>query len=152
MKRASIVLVALLALGLPMVAQAQSDDSAPYGPPDYNDVENGQALQLASYILAPFGFALEWTVTRPLHHLATKTPVAPVLSGDTNIKYFGENSNADRLPAGTFAPFQMPANPNSMESDSTPPSYYDRNVLPPAPSNPRSVQSGASSGGQPSLH
>ncbi|MBF6560495.1 MAG: hypothetical protein IVW56_09410 [Candidatus Binataceae bacterium] len=141
MKRVLIIVAMLLAIGLPRLAHAQNEDDANYGAaPDYNDVENGQLLQVASYILAPFGYALEWTVTRPLYHLATRTPLAPVLSGDVDIKYFDENSNADRLPPGTFAPFEMPANPNSMESDATPPAVYDRNVLPPVPS---SVYSGA---------
>jgi hypothetical protein len=135
MKRALTVFAMLLAIGLPRLAHAQLEEISNSAPQDYNDVENGQALQLASYILAPFGYALEWTVTRPLHHLATQTALAPVLSGDDNMKYFGENSNADRLPPGTFAPFRMPDNPNSMESDATPPEVYDRNVLPPVPSS-----------------
>ena len=145
------MLAALLAIGVPAVTHAQSLYTKTYGEEDYNDVENGQALQVASYILAPFGYALEWGVTRPLHHLATDTSLAPVLSGDTDIKYFGETANADRLPPGTFAPFQMPANPNAMESDTTPAYQYDRNVLPSAPSSPSPQQYDRSSG-QPSLH
>jgi hypothetical protein len=134
MKRALISLLALLALAMPQAARAQSrtynyndysnslDDEL--GPPPYNDVDNGQLLQLASYVLAPFGYALEWTVTRPMHHLATDTPLAPALSGDTEIRYFGETNNADMLPQSTFAPFQMPANPNAIDSSTASSSTY----------------------------
>jgi len=125
----------LLALTLPRLAHAQYgeiDDE--YGPPPYNDVEDGQLLRIAGYVLAPFGYALEWTVTRPLHQLATDSSLAPVLSGDTDIKYFGETANADRLPPSTFAPFVMPANPNYIESDAASRSYNQPVNLPPPPS------------------
>ena len=38
---------------------------------------------MVSYFIAPIGYALEWGVTRPLHYLATKTSLAPMMSGDT---------------------------------------------------------------------
>jgi hypothetical protein len=134
MKRAAICLLALLALTVPRLAHAQYTIDDNYGPPPYNDVEDGQALRIAGYILAPFGFALEWGLTRPLHDAATNTPLKPILSGDTDIKYFGETSNADQLPSSTFAPFVMPANPNAIESEGTSHAYYRHsNVLPPVP-------------------
>jgi hypothetical protein len=119
MKRALMALAAMVLLSLPALAHAQfyGDDDTEWGPPPYNDVDNGQLLQIFSYTLAPFGYALEWGVTRPLYHLATQTPLAPVLSGDTDVRYFGETSNAALLPPNTFAPFKMPANPNAMEPD-----------------------------------
>ena len=40
-------------------------------------------LKVFSYVIAPIGYALEWGVTRPLHYLATKTSLAPAISGDT---------------------------------------------------------------------
>jgi len=128
-----------------------SDDED--GPPPYNDVEDGQALRVAGYILAPFGYALEWTLTRPLHYVATDTAAKPVLSGDTDIKYFGETSNSDYLPPGTFAPFTMPANPNAMVPDGNTASNYKRgNVLPPVPPAQAAAPSAPTSGGQPALH
>lgn len=137
MKRAAICFLTLLALTLPRLAHAQYTIDDEYGPPPYNDVEDGQALRVAAYILAPFGYALEWGLTRPLHYAATDTPLAPVLSGDTDIKYFGETTNSDRLPANTFAPFRVPANPNAIDpsSDATAAAAYRyrSNVLPPAP-------------------
>lgn len=158
MKRASIYLLALLAMAVPRLAHAQYsqsnniiDDEAPQ---PYNDVEDGQALRIAGYILAPFGYALEWTLTRPMHYLATDTALSPVLSGDTDMRYFGETGNSDRLPPETFAPFRMPANPNAIVSDSTPPPEPQamapsrRNVLPPVPS----YVAPPYSSGQPALH
>ena len=134
MKRTAIALLTLLALTLPRLAHAQFTTDEDNGPPPYNDVEDGQALRLAGYFLAPLGFALEWTVMRPLHGAATDSPLRPILSGDTDVKYFGETTNADLLPPDTFAPFVMPANPNAIESDATPHVYYrGRNVLPPVP-------------------
>jgi len=136
MRRGAILLfLGLLALILPRVVHAQYSSDDEYGPPPYNDVEDGQALRIAGYILAPFGYALEWGLTRPLHYAATDTAAAPVLSGDTDIKYFGETGNANRLPPNTFAPFRMPANPNAIESDSASAAYRPpSNTLPPAPS------------------
>ena len=153
MKRAIICLLTLLALAMPRLARAQYSIDDDYGPPPYNDVEDGQLLRIAGYILAPFGYALEWTVTRPLHHLATDTPLAPVLSGDTDIKYFGETSNADLLPPGTFAAFQVPANPNAIDSDGTSSTYYRRtNVLPPVPAAQGYRIRPYTSASQPALH
>jgi len=136
MKRYAIVLLTLLALTSPRLARAQyaDVDTADYGAPPYNDVEDGQALRIAGYILAPFGYALEWGLTRPMHHLATDSPLAPALNGDTDIRYFGETANADRLPPGTFAPFTMPANPNYIESDAASRNIYNQPAdLPPPP-------------------
>jgi hypothetical protein len=153
MKRALICLVTLVALTLPRLADAQFTSDDDNGPPPYNDVEDGQALRIAGYILAPFGYALEWTVTRPLHYVATDTAAKPVLSGDTDIKYFGETSNSDYLPPATFAPFKMPANPNAMVPDgNTTANYEQRNGLPPVRPNQAAPPSAPASGGQPALH
>jgi hypothetical protein len=159
MKRAAICLLTLLALAMPRLARAQDWYNQDNGPPPYNDVEDGQMLRIAGYILAPFGYALEWGLTRPLHHAATDTPLAPVLSGDTEVKYFGQTSNADRLPPQTFAPFRMPANPNAVDSGGSSSTYYQQtNVLPPVPSSegyfPQPYRPGApyQPGGQSALH
>jgi hypothetical protein len=155
MKRAAICLLTLLAIATPRLARAQDWYDPDEGPPPYNDVEDGQALRIAGYVLAPFGFVLEWGLTRPLHHVATDTALAPMLSGDTEIRYFGQTSNADLLPPGTFAPFQVPANPNSIDFSNSPPLpayYHAPNVLPPVPSS-RVYQAPAyAPGGQSALH
>jgi len=152
MKRAAICLLALLALSLPHLSHAQDFDDE-YGPPPYNDVEDGQVLRLAGYILAPFGYALEWGVTRPMHYAATDTALKPVLSGDTEVKYFGQTSNADRLPPSTFAPFVVPANPNAIESDASSAPYQNRsNILPPVPPSQGYRALSYTPGGQSALH
>jgi hypothetical protein len=115
MKRAFLSLAIIVALAVARPCMAQYDDESRNGA--YNDVQNGQPLQIVGYALTPLGMALEWGVTRPLHHLATKSAIAPILSGDTETVYFGQNNNASRLPPGTFAPFQMPENPNEIVPD-----------------------------------
>ena len=106
MKRALIGLVVLVMAAWPLRSHAQytNDDE---GTSQYNDVDDGQALKVVSYILTPFGMALEWGLTRPLHYTATQTAIGPLLSGDTETTYFGSNNNADLLPPGTFAPVVM---------------------------------------------
>lgn len=146
----------MVLLSLPALAHAQfdGDDDTEWGPPPYNDVDNGQLLQIFSYTLAPFGYALEWGVARPLHHLATQTPLTPALSGDTDVRYFGETSNAALLPPNTFAPFKMPANPNAMEPDtgSPAPTAPVRMIAPYAGAKPTTVRSSnADYGGQSTL-
>ncbi|MGA2409750.1 MAG: hypothetical protein ABSG46_05085 [Candidatus Binataceae bacterium] len=123
MKRIFVGLAALAMLAVPMLSYAQQWGDMEYdapGPVPYNDVEDGQFLKLVSYIVMPVGYALEWGVTRPLHNLATNSAAAPVLSGDTEIRYFGESANANLLPPDTFRPFQMPANPTQMDTGAGP--------------------------------
>jgi hypothetical protein len=136
MKRIATGLAAIAILATPILSYAQQYSQGPYsrqysqgdlnmeydvqGPPPYNDVEDGQLLKLLSYAVMPVGYVLEHCVTRPLHSLATDSPAAPVLSGDTQIKYFGESSNANLLPPDTFRPFQMPANPTQMDTGAGP--------------------------------
>src|ERR1700744_1269474 len=100
MKRLLSGMAIVVMLATPMVSHAQ-DTNIEYdaaGPPPYNDVEDGQLLKIASYVAMPVGWVLEHGVTRPLHYLATDTAAAPLLSGDTDEKFFGESSNADLLP------------------------------------------------------
>src|SRR5258708_34896415 len=84
MRRLILWMVFALAIAMPASALAQQ---GPYNdkqnPNEYTDTEDGQVLKVVSYFLAPIGYALEWGVTRPLHYLATKTSLAPAMSGDT---------------------------------------------------------------------
>ena len=79
-----VLTIAVPAMVMPSMALAQQ---GPYNdkqnPNEYTDTEDGQLLKVVSYFIAPIGYALEWGVTRPLHYLATKTSLAPMMSGDT---------------------------------------------------------------------
>ena len=96
------------AMVMPTMALAQQ---GPYNdkqnPNEYTDTEDGQLLKVVSYFIAPIGYALEWGVTRPLHYLATKTSLAPMMSGDTE---YSQNTT----PARTFGqsyPCSQPTRP-----------------------------------------
>ncbi len=65
-------------------------------PTEYTD-DDSQLLNVASYAMRPVGYLLEWTVARPLHYLANKSPAAPVLGANTD-------SESDRLPPITELP------------------------------------------------
>jgi hypothetical protein len=144
MKRMVIGLAAIAIFATPVLCYAQQwgkgDLDMEYdvqGPPPYNDVVDGQFLKLVSYVAMPIGYVLEHCVTRPLHKLATDSPAAPMLSGDTQMRYFGEASNANQLPPDTFRPFQMPANPTQMDTGSSPLETAtvssESSILPPVP-------------------
>jgi hypothetical protein len=134
------ILCAIVALAMAMRAIAHAQQG-PYNdkqnPNEYTDTEDGQLLKLVSYVLAPIGYALEWTVTRPMHNLATKTShnlatktsLAPALSGDTE---YSEMYN----PGPNVAPI-VPAPPattasGAQSSGSAPQTYIERTPVGPA--------------------
>ena len=132
MRRLILWMVFALAIAMPASALAQQ---GPYNdkqnPNEYTDTEDGQLLKVFSYVIAPIGYALEWGVTRPLHYLATKTALAPAMSGDTE---YSEMYN----PGPSAQPIVPvpPANTASGES-SAPQTYIERTpvgpvVVPPA--------------------
>jgi hypothetical protein len=106
MKRVLVGLAALAIAVWPVLSHAQYNDDEQTND-QYNDVEDGQTLKVISYLLTPFGMGLEWGLTRPLHYVATQTSAGPLIAGDTEPTYFGQNDNADLLPPGTFAPQVM---------------------------------------------
>ena len=65
MNRATIGLVALMALVWPALVHAQNDQPSRPDPDQYNDVEDGQALKLVSYALMPVGMVLDPRTARP---------------------------------------------------------------------------------------
>jgi hypothetical protein len=106
MKRVAIFLTLVVGLALPARAHAQwgADAQDRLNPYEYQDVDDGQFLKFVSYVLTPVGMGLEWGFMRPLHYMATQTPLAPVLSGDKGYYQFGQNNNADFVPPETFGP------------------------------------------------
>ena len=119
--------VMVLAMAMPAMALAQQ---GPYNdkqnPNEYTDTEDGQLLKVVSYFIAPIGYALEWGVTRPLHYLATKTSLAPMMSGDTEYSQIynpGEN-------AQPIVPV-MPANTASAAESAAPQTYIERTPVGP---------------------
>ena len=130
MRRLMLWMVLALAMAMPASALAQQ---GPYNdkqnPNEYTDTEDGQLLKVFSYVIAPIGYALEWGVTRPLHYLATKTALAPALSGDTE---YSEMYN----PGPNVAPI-VPAPPANTASSSSagetsaPQTYIERTPVGP---------------------
>jgi hypothetical protein len=103
MKSVKLTLAAAFFIACPTLAHAQYGFDDRRDPTEYRDIDDGQLLRLAGYILTPIGMGLEWGLTRPLHHLAAQSPIAPLMSGDVNVFYFGHNDNANLVPSGTFA-------------------------------------------------
>lgn len=120
-------MVVALAIAMPAMALAQQ---GPYNdkqnPAEYTNTEDGQLLKVVSYFIAPLGYALEWTVTRPLHYLATKSALAPAMSGDTE---YSEMYN----PGPTAEPIEplAPANTASAAESSAPQTYIERTPVGP---------------------
>lgn len=88
MKRALIVIFAVGILAAPAIIRAQTWNDTRADPDEYNDEEDGHPLKLISYILAPVGFALEWSIARPMHFIANKSAVAPVFAGNSGDEVF----------------------------------------------------------------
>lgn len=106
MKRGLICLIAILLLTWPSLSRAQyTDDDDQQNPNQYNDTWDSQPLKLVAYILTPVGMALEWGLMRPLQYASTRTPAAPLLSGDARGSYLNTNNNAAKAPPGTFGPY-----------------------------------------------
>jgi len=137
-------------LSLPGLSRAQRMGDDMQNPNQYNDVEDGQLLKFASYILMPIGMGLEWGLTRPLHYVATQTPLAPILSGDNDSTNFGEANNAANLPAGTFGRYEINpaihAAPSSAAGTIAPAPPASGTILPRSQSLPSNTQ------GQPVIH
>ena len=145
-RRLMLCIALVLAVAIPVTALAQQ---GPYNdkqnPQEYTDTEDSQVLKLVSYVLAPIGYVLEWTVTRPLHYVATKTPLAPVLSGDTEYSEI-YNPSPTAEPIEPLEPTNTAASEAASDS-SAPRTYIERSVKVPAPPAPLTTEPA-----QPALH
>jgi len=119
-------MVFALAIAMPASALAQQ---GPYNdkqnPNEYTDTEDGQVLKVVSYFLAPIGYALEWGVTRPLHYLATKTSLAPAMSGDTEYSQI-YNPGPNVAPIVPAPPPATTASSSAAGENSAPQTYIER--------------------------
>ena len=77
MMRAAICLSAVLVLGFPNFSHAQYNDTDRQNSKEYID-EDSQPLAIIADAFYPIGFAAEWLIARPLHYIATDSPIAPV--------------------------------------------------------------------------
>jgi len=109
MRRWTIGLGLALILGLAPAVHAQYTQDQ-QDPGEYNE-DDSQPLKIASYFVAPIGFALEWTVARPLNYLATKTPLAPAMNPDAD-QFYGPPKMAQLPPPDKFAPEPYESNPS----------------------------------------
>ncbi len=104
MRRAILALLAIMILGVPALCRAD-ELTEQQNPREYND-EDSQPLKIASYFVAPVGFLLEWTVTRPLHYVMADTFLAPA----TDSTYSEDTAPAPirELPAPDYLPARDP--------------------------------------------
>jgi hypothetical protein len=147
-----IVCALVLILAGPAISGAQTDDMEQPNTKQYQDTDDAQTLKGVSYILTPVGMLLEWGVARPLHYLATKTFMAPVLSGDKGSPFFTESNNAALVPPGTFEPQAINATNNLQASNSTTPLPSASTGTTPAPARSIPPSKSTLSGSQPALH
>ncbi len=131
MERLTICALLALALAFPSISTAQQGPSFDkQNPNEYTNAEDAQSLKIFGYIVAPIGYAFEWGVARPLHYLATKSSIAPMLSGDTE---YSEIYN----PGPTVQPLQpLPPPSSAAPLASVPRAYIDKAPAVPAASRP----------------
>jgi hypothetical protein len=149
MRRAAIIFCAALVLGLPAISNAQYNDNDQQNPKEYHD-EDSQPLAIISYVLYPIGYAFEWLVARPLHYVATESPVAPVF------KPLDGNDAAPPPPVPIIPDNTL----NSAAAESTTPQDWSptrRTTTEPAwgvakPARPSQSSNAPPSADQPALH
>jgi len=143
MKRVTILLaVAALLAVAPRLARAQFSDMDRQNPKEYND-NDSQPLNLVSYLLRPVGYALEWGVARPLHYLATDSPLAPVMGANTD-------ADSETLPPITALPLpdEIPESKSTVHHETV----IRRGGAPPPETPAANPPSAANPANQPILH
>jgi hypothetical protein len=77
MWRAAICFSIALVVGFPTFSHAQYNDNDRQNAKEYTD-EDSQPLAIIADLFYPVGFAAEWLVARPMHYLASDSPIAPM--------------------------------------------------------------------------
>jgi hypothetical protein len=123
--------VLALAVAMPgMVFAQQGPYNDKQNPDEYTDAEDGQPIKIVSYFIAPVGYALEWAVARPLHYLATKTSLAPAMSGDTERSEI-YNPGPTAEPIEPLAPPPTASSASAAPVTSAPQTYIERTPVGP---------------------
>jgi hypothetical protein len=123
--------VLALAVAMPgMVFAQQGPYNDKQNPDEYTDAEDGQPIKIVSYFIAPVGYALEWAVARPLHYLATKTSLAPAMSGDTERSEI-YNPGPTAEPIEPLAPRPTASSASAAPVTSAPQTYIERTPVGP---------------------
>jgi len=146
MRQIMIIVLAAALLTSPTLCRAQ-DSEQTQNPKEYSQ-EDSNPLKFISYVLSPVGFLLEWTVARPLHYLATDSPLAPVFGGGTeeDLDYTGggdvpapiaEMPPSDLAPSRSFTESEGTA-PRQGASEQSAPSrtWQPSAATPPSASSP----------------
>ena len=146
MRRVAIIFSAALFVALPTISHAQYNDNDQQDPKEYHD-EDSQPLAIVADILYPVGFAAEWLVARPLHWVASDSPVSPAyrpiggndMSPPPPVPIIPDNT-MDQATASTgpqdWSPTRAPVTTNStVIKQSTPPSMRVVPAAPPASSS-----------------
>ncbi len=110
------LLATALLLSSPAFARAQYSDER-QNPKEYTQ-DDSNPLKLISYVLSPIGFALEWTVARPLHYLTTETPLAPAFQSADDGMEGNAIAEAGALPAPIAQlppPDRFPSEPEELK-------------------------------------
>ncbi len=136
-RRGLAILAVAVLLGVPALSRAADELNESQNPQEYTD-EDSQPLRLLSYAMQPVGFVLEWTVMRPLHYLASETPLAPAL--DSEYRFEGPPAAIAELPSPDYLPNHDPITaPPPLRGETTnakaPPQY-----TPPPPISPKPPQ------------
>jgi hypothetical protein len=107
----AVLLAAALTLMSSGMARAQDAGTALPNPNQYTQ-EDSHPVRVIGYLLSPIGVALEYTVARPLHYLATNTFMQPVLDpardSDNWVEFYGGGAGGSAV---------LPPVPTQAEAD-----------------------------------
>ncbi len=155
MRRVAIIFCAALWIALPAISHAQYNDTDLQNPKEYHD-EDSQPLAIFADMFYPIGFALEWTLARPMHYLATESIAAPIFrpvgGNDTTpaepIPIIPDNTveSASSTTPQDWSPTRIPVTMNATEIKSASPS-----LAAPSSNQPALPSSVAPSTSQPAL-
>ena len=139
------ILLLTLLLASPLRSDAQQQGQQLHDPNEYSE-EDSHPVRIFAYLLSPVGVALEYGITRPLHYLATNTPLSAVLDPgkdeDTWSEYYENAGPIGAVPLAQSEP--VPSNPEIQ------PGFHEQNLGPrySAPSRSAGSSPGTGTGQQ----